>query len=111
MSPAAAGRFAPLTPPGEGGIAVYAVEGPGARAALLAAVRSTRLAALRPGQLAYGRLLAADGTVLDEVIVACLPPGPLPEPSAVGHQPLTMNHSLRPELGVSPPVFSRRCTV
>lgn len=69
-----AGTFALLTPPGEGGIAVFAVEGRGARAALCAAVRARRLAALRPGELAYGRLVAADGAVLDEVIVAALPP-------------------------------------
>jgi tRNA modification GTPase len=78
--PAAAGIFRQLTPPGEGGIAVFAVEGPGARAALLAAVRSARLAALRPGELAYGRLAAADGATLDEVIVACLPAIPAHQP-------------------------------
>ena len=68
------GTFALLTPPGEGGIAVFAVEGPGARAALLAAVRAGRLAKLKPGELAYGKLVSAFGEVLDEVIVAALPP-------------------------------------
>ena len=85
--PAAAGCFRLLTPPGEGGIAVFAVEGPGARAALLAAVRSERLGRLRPGELAYGRLTADDGRTLDEVIVACLPPVPAHQPSAMNHQP------------------------
>jgi tRNA modification GTPase len=68
------GSFAQLTPPGEGGIAVFGLAGRGVRGALSAAVDSERLAALEPGELAYGRLRAADGTVLDEVIVACLPP-------------------------------------
>jgi tRNA modification GTPase len=70
----AAGVFRQLTPPGDGGIAVFSVEGPGARAALRAAVDSRRLADLPPGGLALGRLLSADGAVLDEVIVAALPP-------------------------------------
>jgi len=67
------GVFARLTPPGEGGIAAFAVEGPGARAALAAAVSSARIAGLAPGELAYGRLLGSSGNVLDEVIVAALP--------------------------------------
>ncbi len=65
--------FAQLTPPGEGGIAVFSVEGPGARAALAAAMNSERIRKLAPGELAYGKLLAGDGSVLDEVIVAALP--------------------------------------
>lgn len=71
-----AGCFRLLTPPGEGGIAVFAVEGPLARAALLKAVRSPRLATLKPGELAYGKLVSTGGEVLDEVIVAALPPRP-----------------------------------
>ncbi len=69
------GFFAQLTPPGEGGIAVFRVEGRGARAALAAAVSSGRIGSLAPGELAYGKLLAEDGSVLDEVIVAALPDG------------------------------------
>jgi tRNA modification GTPase len=66
--------FEQLTPPGEGGIAVFGLEGPAVRAALAAAVSSNRLATLVPGELAYGQLLAADGSMLDEVLVACLLP-------------------------------------
>jgi tRNA modification GTPase len=72
--PSPAGTFALLTPPGEGGIAVIGVEGRGARKALLAALDCPRLTRLRAGRLALGRLLDGDGTVLDEVIVACLAP-------------------------------------
>lgn len=64
--------FTLLTPPGEGGIAVFALRGPDVRALLAQAVRAPRLAALASGELAYGRLLSASGEVLDEVIVAAL---------------------------------------
>jgi tRNA modification GTPase len=63
-----------MTPRGEGGIAVFTVEGPGARGVLAEGLRSRKVDRLRPGELAYGRLRAADGAVLDEVIVAALPP-------------------------------------
>ena len=74
MAHSSPGLFSLLTPPGEGGIAVFAVEGPGARAALARAVSSRRILGLEPGELAYGRLLDAGGGVLDEVIVAALSP-------------------------------------
>jgi tRNA modification GTPase len=66
--------FAQLTPPGEGGIAVFGLEGRGARELLAAAVGGRRVAGMRAGELAYGRLRSAQGEVLDEVIVACLRP-------------------------------------
>jgi len=70
----AAGVFELLTPPGEGGIAVFGLEGGAVRQVLASAIGSSRLAELRPGEMAYGRMKAEDGSVLDEVIVACLPP-------------------------------------
>ncbi len=63
-----------LTPRGEGGIAVFALQGPEVGRALAEALRSPRAARLRPGEMTYGRLRAADGAVLDEVVVAALPP-------------------------------------
>jgi len=63
-----------LTPPGEGGIAVIEVRGPGAAGAVDRVFRSPRrrrLAEAAPGSLLYGRIFD-DESVLDEVIVAVL---------------------------------------
>jgi tRNA modification GTPase len=62
-----------LTPPGQGGIGIVAVCGPGAAALLDRVFVGTRrtAAALLPGAIAHGTI-QRDGSVLDEVIVARL---------------------------------------
>ncbi len=68
------GVFELLTPPGEGGIAVFGLEGAAVRDVLSTTIASPRLSGLRPGELAYGRMTDEDGALLDEVIIACLQP-------------------------------------
>ncbi len=64
------GSFQLLTPPGEGGIAVIGIEGPGTREALLSLTDCRRLPGSGSGQLVFGRLLDEGGGVLDEIIIA-----------------------------------------
>jgi tRNA modification GTPase len=64
------GSFQLLTPPGEGGIAVIGIEGPGAREALLSLTDCRRLPGSGSGQLLFGHLLDEGGGVLDEIIIA-----------------------------------------
>lgn len=60
-----------VTPPGEGGISIVALAGPGAARILDDAFRGTHRPAgrLAPGDIAHGRIVRKD-TTLDEVIVA-----------------------------------------
>jgi len=63
--------FAVLTAPGRGGIAVIRCVGPAIDAALQGTFRPAARGPVLPalGALAYGHILDADGSVLDEVIV------------------------------------------
>jgi len=60
-----------ITPPGEGGIGIIALAGPGAGEILDAVFRGSRKQArqMRPGSIAHGRIVH-DGATVDEVIVA-----------------------------------------
>lgn len=65
-----------LTAPGEGGISIVALWGPGAARFAAAHLRGKNDArpALRAGRLAYGFFCNSKGEPLDEVIVACASP-------------------------------------
>ena len=62
-----------ITPPGEGGISVIALAGPGAVKVLAACFQGSRRAAdeIAPGVIAHGRIVR-DARTVDEVIVARL---------------------------------------
>lgn len=64
-----------LTPPGRGGVALVALEGPGAAALLAALFRPARGAGLpAAGLVALGHLLDAEAEPIDEVLLACAGP-------------------------------------
>jgi tRNA modification GTPase len=65
-----------LTAPGEGGISIIALRGPGAAEFTAQRLRRRRGAAasVEPGNLAYGHFCDAHGEPLDEVVVACVSP-------------------------------------
>ena len=69
-----------ITPPGEGGIGIVALRGPGAIRVLSSAFRGTRRQAedIPHGVIAHGRIVR-DGATVDEVIVARLE-GPSGDP-------------------------------
>ena len=70
-SEANSARAVLVTPPGDGGISVIALQGPAAAGVLDACFVGTRRSAgeIRAGAIAHGRIVR-DGDVLDEVIVA-----------------------------------------
>jgi len=61
--------FSELTPSGRGGISTIALLGPDVYEILGLIFVGRRAAALRPGQLVYGRVVAGDGRTIDEVVV------------------------------------------
>ncbi len=68
-------RASLITPPGEGGIGIVALSGPGAAAVLGRFFRGTRrqVGDILPGSIAHGRIVR-DGATVDEVIVAHFEP-------------------------------------
>ena len=66
-------RAALVTPPGEGGISVILLAGPGAAAFVESRVRGPKgnTKKVTPGRLVYGFFHSASGAPLDEVIIAC----------------------------------------
>lgn len=64
------------TAPGAGGIAIVRISGPDAKTILQSAFRpANETRAYEPRRMMYGRVIAADGTMLDETM-AVLMPGP-----------------------------------
>lgn len=66
-----------ITPPGEGGIAALRLAGPRSRAILELLFRTSgeEVARFRPFVMRYGKVVAADGHVLDEVMAVTMPAG------------------------------------
>ena len=61
------------TPPGEGGIAVLRISGSNALKAAMQCFAPQRAKGLRPRRFTFGRVLSAEGDVIDEVMAVFLP--------------------------------------
>ncbi len=60
------------TPPGPGGIGVIRVSGPAAKSIAAAVFRPTRAAPLRTHRMYHGRIVSAEGTVLDDALAVLM---------------------------------------